>query len=133
MMSGCRGESPVAREQRRVERFREGDVDGVVGSEIVPQIPDTRQKEIVRIPAQRKVGQVGESRATTLAIDLASRRIPADDLRYFNIEQMGRMQRLSRIEQPPFHSYRCRRAEECLEQSRSVDHDHCRSRSARTA
>jgi hypothetical protein len=46
---------------RSVERFGKRDVDGVVRRKIVPQIPDARQKKLVRISMQRKVREVGES------------------------------------------------------------------------
>jgi hypothetical protein len=36
MMTSCCGKTAVAREQRRVERFSKGDVDGVIGRKIVP-------------------------------------------------------------------------------------------------
>ena len=98
MVPGRGGEALVARQQRRVERFGKGDVDGIIGGEIVSQIPDPRQKEIMRVSAERKVGEVGESRATAFAVDLALCRIAADDLRNFDIEQMRRMQRLSGLE-----------------------------------
>lgn len=101
MTAGRVSETSVARDQRRVERFGKSHIDDVMGGEIVPQFPDPRQKEIVRIPAQGKIGQVGERRAATLPIDLARRRIPADNLRDFDVEQMGRVQRLSRVEQSP--------------------------------
>jgi hypothetical protein len=55
MMAGRSSEAFVASEQWSVERFSESNVDGVIGSEIVPQIPDPRQKEIVRISVQGKV------------------------------------------------------------------------------
>src|SRR5437763_9570527 len=44
MMASRSGETLVARKQRSVERFGKGDVDGIIGREIVPQIPYTRQK-----------------------------------------------------------------------------------------
>ena len=98
MMASRSGETLVARKQRSVERFGKGDVDGIIGREIVPQIPDTRQKEIMRVSAEGKVSEVGESRTAAFAVDLALCRIPADDLRNFDIEQMRRMQRLLRFE-----------------------------------
>jgi hypothetical protein len=52
------------------------------------RIPDPRQKEIMRVSAQAKVSEAGESRAAAFAVDLAPCRIPADDLRNFDIEQM---------------------------------------------
>lgn len=66
MMAGCSGERLVSRQQRRVERFGERDVDGVIGRQIFPQIPDTRQKEIVRISMHREIREVGQSRAAAL-------------------------------------------------------------------
>lgn len=103
MMASRGGETLVTRQQRCVERFGKGDVDGIIGCEIVSQIPDTRQKEIMRVSAEGKVSEVGESRAAAFAVDLALCRVSADDLRNFDIEQMRRMQRLSRFEQPFFH------------------------------
>ena len=92
------GETLVARKQWSVERFGESDVDGIIGREIIPQIPDARQKEVMRVSAEGKVSEVGESRAAAFAIDLALCRIAADDLRNFDIEQMRCMQRLLRFE-----------------------------------
>jgi len=99
------GEALISREQRRVERFREGDVDGVICGEIVSQIPHPREKEIVRIATERQVGQVFEGGAASPLIDFTSHCIPADNLRDFNIDQMGGMQGLSRGEQPPAHRF----------------------------
>src|ERR1700722_6002084 len=127
------GETLIAGEQRSVERFGKGYVDGIIGREIVPQIPDPPQKEIVRISVQGKIREVGESRATTFAIDLAVCRITSDHLRDFNIEQMRHVQRLPGVEQPLFHGLCRRRTKERFEQGRSVDDDQWRSRSARTA
>jgi hypothetical protein len=98
MMAGCGGEAPVPCEHRDVERFRQSDIDGVIGREMVPQIPDPWQQKMVRIPVQGKVGKIGKSCPTTLPVDLAGRCIPPDDLRNFNIEQVGSVQRLSRLE-----------------------------------
>jgi len=98
VMAGCSGQMLITREQRSVERFRKGHIDGIVSREIIPQIPDPRQKEIVRISAQGKVREVGESRAAAFAIDLSVRRISSDHLRDFDIEQMRHVQRLSRVE-----------------------------------
>lgn len=84
-------ETSVASEQRSIERFGEGDVDGIVGREILPQIPNARQKELMRISVQGKIGEVGESHASAFAVDLAARGITSEHLRDFNIEQIRRM------------------------------------------
>lgn len=86
MMTNRGGEAPVAGKQRRVERFREGDVYGILGRNINPQFPDTQQKPIVRIPAEWKVGEVGKRR-----VELAGRRVTSNALCHFDIDQMGRV------------------------------------------
>jgi hypothetical protein len=78
-------QTSVAGEQRSIERFGEGDVDGIVGREISSQIPHARQKEIVRISAQRKVGEISESHAAAFVVDLAVSPIPTKNLRDFHI------------------------------------------------
>ncbi len=128
-----RRKSFVAGEQRRVERFGERDIDGIVGREIVPQLPDARQKEIVWIALHRKVGEIMQRRTAALVADLAIRRISADDLRDLDVEQMRRMQRLPLFEEPPLDCFCRGGTKERFEQGRSVDDDHRLSRSARTA
>ena len=118
---------------RSIRAWRRAAASSIRNFGMVPQFPDPWQQEIVRISAQRKVGQIGERVAAALGIEFARRGIPADDLRDFDVEQMGRVRCLSSVEQPPFHRCRCRRAEERFEQGRSVDDDHWRSRSARIA
>jgi hypothetical protein len=88
MMARGSSETPIACEQHSIERFGKGDVDSVVRREIVPQIPNARQKETMRISLQRKIREIGDGSAAAFAIDLAIRRIPTDDLRDFHVEQM---------------------------------------------
>jgi len=64
-MTGRPGQTPIAGKQRRVERFGERNVNGVVGGEIVPQFPYPRQQEIVGIPLQRKVREIGQRRPSS--------------------------------------------------------------------
>src|ERR1700722_4824468 len=98
VMTGRSGETSITCEQRSIERFGKGDVGGIIGREIVSQIPDTRQKESVRISMQGKIREVGESRTATFAIDFSLRRISPDHLRDFDVEQMRCVQCLSRVE-----------------------------------
>jgi hypothetical protein len=100
-MTSRGGEALVPGEQRRGEGFGEGDVYSIIGRQIVPQFPDPRQKQVVRIPAEGEVDQIGEHRASTIRIELAGRRIPANDPRHFDIDQMECVHCLSRDEQPP--------------------------------
>jgi hypothetical protein len=64
----------------------------------------------VRIQEEWKVSEVDEPLATTLRIELASRRVSANDLRDFDIDQIGRVQGLSRVEYAPFDCCRRRRS-----------------------
>ena len=108
-------ETSVARDERCFERFSESNVDGVIGGEIVPQFPHARQQHIMGVAVQGKNREVGEGRAALFAVDLPIRRITADHLRDFDIEQMRRVQRLLRIEQASFHCLRRRRAQQHFE------------------
>lgn len=85
-------EALVACDERRVERFRERDIYRVIGREIVPQFPNTRQKDSMRIPPQRKIVKVYKRFAPTGLPDLALRGVSADDLRHLHIEEVGCMQ-----------------------------------------
>jgi hypothetical protein len=97
MAGGC-GQTPVARQQGYVEHLGERDIGGIIGRQIVPQIPNARQKEIVRIPPQRKVRQIGEGHAAARAIDFAICGIPSNYLCDFDIKQMRRVECLMRRE-----------------------------------
>ena len=98
MMAGGPGNARVARDQSRVERFRQRDIGGVIGRQIVSQLPYAGQQEIVPIAAQRKIGKVGQGRTAAGLVDLSLRGMAADHLGNFDIDQIGRMQGLARIE-----------------------------------
>ena len=98
VMTGRRGETVVACQQRGVERFGQRDIDSIIGREVIPQIPNARKKKIMRVTPQWKIRKIGERRAPAFTIDLAFCRIPADHLRDFDVEQIRRVQRFQRIE-----------------------------------
>ena len=87
---GC-GHTPIACQQRYIEHGREGDVNRVIRRQIASQLPDARQKDVMSIPAQRKVGEIQERLTTAFRVDFPSGSIPADGLCHFNVEQMRRM------------------------------------------
>ena len=95
-MTSRRGETLVACQQRGIEHFGQGDIDGVIGYKVVPQIPNPRQKKAMRVALQWKVGKISERLAPALTIDFAFCRIPADHLRDLHVEQMRRMKGLTR-------------------------------------
>jgi len=51
----------------------------------------------VRIPAQGKIGEIGQNCTTKLPINRAAHRISAHDLNDLDIEQMRRMEGLSGV------------------------------------
>ena len=87
----------------------------------------------LEIASQGKSCEVGKSEPAAIAVDFAMRRIASDHLRDLHVDQVWRVERLMGGEQAFFHGFRGRRTEESFEQSGSVNDDHARSRSARTA
>jgi len=116
-MAGRSGKPAVAREQWSVKCLRKCDVDCIISREIMAQIPDARQKKIVRMPLKGKSGQHLKSGAAMLAANLSSGCISTQDLRHFGVDQMRRVQPLLRIKQLPFDSRRSWRAQQHFEQS----------------
>ena len=55
-------EAPVAGQQRRLERFGEGNVGSVVDSEVVPQLPTPHQQRGVLDALERELLQVVQSK-----------------------------------------------------------------------
>ena len=55
-----RGSQPlITCEQSRIEDFGQRHIDSVVSRKIVPQGPDARQKEIMRVPVDGEIGKIG--------------------------------------------------------------------------
>ena len=108
MVTRCSRQATIARNQQRIQSFGKCDISRIIGGEIVPQFPDARQQQIVRISLQREIGKVSEGHTPALIVDFATRRVAADHLRHFNVKQMWRMQSVPRVKQPPFHNG-CRR------------------------
>jgi len=64
---------------------------------------------------QGKISEVSKSHAAALSIDFTVSGIPANHLRNFDVEQMGRVQCLQRLEQPSFYRRGGRRAKKRFE------------------
>ena len=119
--------------ERSVQRLGERDISRVVSGQVAAKLPHARRQEFVGIAAKGERGEVVERLAATIGGDLACRRISAQDLGHFDVDEMGRVELFSRVEQPIFNVWRSRGAQKRFEQRRSVDDDHAESRSARTA
>ena len=87
-MTGGGGKASVTREQRRVEHLGEGHIHRLVGRQVIPQFPYPRQKEIVRISVQTKIGEVSKRRAAAFGVDITVGRVSAYHLRDFDVDQM---------------------------------------------
>ena len=127
------GQTPIMSQESCIEYFSQGDIHGIVGTEIVPQRPDTGQQETVRVPPDGKADEIVEGCLGPLRFDLSRHRESANDLGDFDIEQVRRMESLGPIKQPAFDSFTQWRPQQNLQQSRGVNDDHRLSRSWRTA
>lgn len=87
MVAGGGGDTPVAREERGIERLRHRDIGGVASGESAAQIPEARQQEVVAISLNGKVGQIIEGGTAALDVDFPRRRVAANDLRHLDVEQ----------------------------------------------
>jgi hypothetical protein len=115
-MSCGGGEAAVSGEERGSESLGERHIDGVIGGEIVVQLPHPHHEPIVRIAAKAKRREVVEGRAASHGGDLAGRSISAQDLRRLQVDQMRRVKRFSGVEQPPLDGRRGGRAQEDFQQ-----------------
>src|SRR5205085_8456466 len=122
----------VAGEQRGVERFGEGDVDGVVGGEVFAQRPDAIEERLVRVSFDVERTQVHERDERGVGVDLAEADVATHGLRDLDVEQMWRMQRTCRVSDVRGYGRTARRSQEQLDDGGGVEDDHRASRSERT-
>ena len=99
-MAGGAGQPAVARDQRRIQRFGEGDIDGVVGREIVPQVPNPGQQKHMRIAPDRQVGEIGQGLASAPVANLAGPGVTTENVGGFGIDEMRGGKGVARIEKP---------------------------------
>jgi hypothetical protein len=50
MMACGAGDTAVAGQKRRAERFGKRDIDSVIGGKIGAQLPHARQEDVMRVP-----------------------------------------------------------------------------------
>ena len=55
-------EPPITRKEHCVERFRERDVDSVVGTEVVMKLPHTIEQWLVRVSLKVQCSKIGQGR-----------------------------------------------------------------------
>ena len=86
----------------------------------------------MRVSGQRKIDKIFERLDSPIRIKLTGPRIPAEDLRDFDIEEMGRVKGFVGIEQPLGYLSSGRSIQQHLDHDRGVNNDHRLSRSALT-
>lgn len=81
-------ESSVAREQLRLERFRERDVDGVIRGQILTESPYTLEQRLVGVPVEIEIAKVDERFGRRRRIDLAFSHEAPQRLRDLDVGKM---------------------------------------------
>ena len=126
----------VAGEQARVgaEHLGQGDVGGVVGGDLVPQLPDPEDEGLVRIADEAGPGEIGDRFGGTTGRYDATEHELAQDIEGLGLDQGGGVERLVlspgqlAVEQGP----RLRAIQQHVYENARVDDDHRLSRSSRT-
>ena len=116
-----------------IQRFRQGQVSGVVSGQAVPHLPNAIEQDEMRIAGKWKIEEIRESFRTALSGDDARALVSAQDLRDFQVDQMRSMQRLVRCEKKAVHLPGGGRLQQNFKQCGGVDNDQRLFLSARTA
>lgn len=87
-MSVGRGQPPVPGQQRRSQHLRERDVDGIVGGNATPKLPDAWQQHIVRITDHRQIDKVSQCFSSPFRTEIACQMVSPKNLSHFHIEQV---------------------------------------------
>ena len=127
------GQPTVAGHQYRVaERFGERKVGGVVGGQVMAQLPDPLAQRRVRVPDEAQVRQVGDGSGSPMLLEFAREHEPAQGAQGLGLHQLGGVQHLLLAVQCALNRIegRCTSEEEVGER-RGVENDHRWSRSAR--
>ena len=124
-------ERSVAGDDRRLNRFGEGDVHGVVCAEVVPQLPRTTQKIQVGVTMEIEVGEIGNRFVGTAGGDFTGPHETAEALDYFDVQKVRRVQFVPVAKEADLDSCAKRGLQEKFQQCGRVDDDHADSRSVR--
>ena len=97
-----RSEPSVARQKRRAKGLSQGDIGGVVGGEVLPQLPNPQRERIVRPTPQAECSEIVESLARPFGQNLARGRVAPQDLKDLEVDKMRRMEGLAAFKQTLF-------------------------------
>jgi YD repeat-containing protein len=130
-MSGRLGQRAVAGDHRRLNRFGEGHVHGVVRADVVAQLPRTTQQIEVGVTVEIEVSEIGNRFVRTAGRDLTGSHETSEALSDFDVHQVRRVQFVVLAKEAGLNSCAKRSLQKKLQQSRRVDDDHTDSRSSR--
>jgi hypothetical protein len=90
-MSRARGEWAVARDQPCVESLRESDVSGVVGADVVSQLPRTTEQVEMWMTVEIEVSEISDCVVRPAGRDFMHSHETSETLEHFDIHQVRRM------------------------------------------
>ena len=108
-VSGSPGEGGVPCNEWRIERFGKSDVSRIVGCQVAPERPDSKEENVVRVTIQGQISEVAECLLAPLGVHFAGEGVAPQDLSNLEIEQMRGVQCFVATEQPLGYPprYRC--------------------------
>lgn len=125
------GQRHIARDHRRAECLRQGDVHGVVGGDVLAQLPRAGQEIEMRVPVEIEVDEIGDRVRRTGRRDLARAHEPPEPLCHLDVHQVWRMEFIGIAKEPCLDAPAERGLQQELQHRRRVDDDHADSRSSR--
>lgn len=130
--AGRFGETPVSREDRRLQTFGQGDIARVVDRQVRPQLPAAIEQRCVRCALDAQGAEIGECETCTPFIEVAARYQPSPGGHHLEIDQLWRREPLP-PQSPPSAVAIVAVVGERRDDDRGIDDDQRASRSARTA
>jgi hypothetical protein len=117
------GQAGVAGDQWHAERLAQGHEGGVVGGEVVTELPHPVCQHGVLVPDDGQVGEVGASVGRPVIAQLSGADEPTECMEELDVEQMGGMQ--VAVDAQPVHQLPIpRSADQDANDRRCVDDEH---------
>ncbi len=111
-MSGRLGEWPAAGDDRRIDRFCEGDVHGVVRADVVSQFPHTAQQIEVSVAVEIEVGEIRNGVRGTAGRHFAGPDETPEALNDLHVDEMRHMELVVPAKEPGLDA----NAKRCLQE-----------------
>ena len=95
-MSGSRRQAGITGEEGSRKRLSQSDVSSVISCHVGPELPNTRQEDIMWISVDRNVGKISQCLSPAFSIHLAGGTVATQDLGHFQIKKVRGVQRFLR-------------------------------------